>query len=119
MKREFSENFNHLNFSFSSLSPSAADVAIGNKEPGDDGGQGSEDTGGDTPEEELGSTVALIENIPDDLSQEFLAMLVECISKDSPDSPSDSSKFTLEIFPDLSSAAVSFQNAKGSCIESP
>ncbi|XP_035860523.1 poly(ADP-ribose) polymerase family member 14-related sequence 1 isoform X2 [Sander lucioperca] len=61
--------------------------------------------------EELCSTSAVIENIPENLNQEFLEMLVENILKD-PDSPSASQSFTLEVIPGIASAVVTFQSGK-------
>lgn len=70
--------------------------------------------GGDdeTTEEELCSTSAVLGNIPETLSQEFLELLVEKISRDL-DSPSTSQTFTLEVIPVTSSAVVKFQSGKG------
>lgn len=59
--------------------------------------------------------MAVIKNIPGNMNQEFLEMLVENISKN-PNSPSDSSNFTLEIIPAISSAVVTFKSGEGTHI---
>ncbi|XP_035764916.1 protein mono-ADP-ribosyltransferase PARP14-like [Neolamprologus brichardi] len=59
----------------------------------------------DTADEEPCSTSAVLGNILDNTNQEFLEMLVENITK--------SHDFTLEFFPDISSAVVTFQSGKG------
>ncbi|XP_041856787.1 poly(ADP-ribose) polymerase family member 14-related sequence 1 isoform X2 [Melanotaenia boesemani] len=64
-----------------------------------------------TDEEELSSTSAVFENIPDNVSQEFLEMLVENVLKDL-SSSSSSQDFMLEVIPDISSAVVTFQSGK-------
>lgn len=66
----------------------------------------------ETAGEELCSTSAVLGNIPETLSKEFLEMLVENILKD-PDSPSASQGFTLEVIPGISSAVVTFESGKG------
>ncbi len=66
----------------------------------------------ESADEELCSTSAVLENIPERLNQEFLEMLVENVLKD-PDSPSASQSFTLEVIPGTSSAVVTFQSGKG------
>lgn len=58
----------------------------------------------DTADEEPCSTSAVLGNISDNTNQEFLEMLVENITK--------SHDFTLEFFPDISSAVVTFQSGK-------
>lgn len=67
---------------------------------------------GDTAEEELCSTSAVLENIPEKVNEEFLEMLVENILK-AQSLPSTPQDFTLEIIPDISSAVVTFQSGKG------
>ncbi|XP_023278825.1 poly [ADP-ribose] polymerase 14-like [Seriola lalandi dorsalis] len=62
-------------------------------------------------EEELCSTSAVLGNIRETFSQEFLEMLVENVLKDL-DSPSASQGFILEVIPAISSAVVSFQTGK-------
>uniref|UniRef100_A0A3P9DJ63 Poly [ADP-ribose] polymerase n=1 Tax=Maylandia zebra TaxID=106582 RepID=A0A3P9DJ63_9CICH len=59
----------------------------------------------DTADEEPCSTSAVLGNILDNTNQEFLEMLVENITK--------SHDFTLEFFPDISSAVVTFQSGEG------
>lgn len=96
-----------------------ADVAVINKQSSTDEhtpavevqteAKGSED---EAAGEELCSTSAVLGNIPETLSQEFLEMLVENVLKD-PDSPSASQSFTLEVIPNISSAVVTFQSGKG------
>ncbi|XP_034742022.1 poly(ADP-ribose) polymerase family member 14-related sequence 1 isoform X2 [Etheostoma cragini] len=73
----------------------------------------SEAKGGEdeTADQELCSTSAVLENIPEKLNQEFLEMLVENILKD-PDSSSASQSFTLEVIPGIASAVVTFQSGK-------
>ncbi|XP_028446175.1 poly(ADP-ribose) polymerase family member 14-related sequence 1 isoform X1 [Perca flavescens] len=94
-----------------------SDVAVINKQSSADEGtpavvpseaKGRED---ETADEELCSTSAVLENIPENLNQEFLEMLVENILKD-PDSPSASKSFTLEVLPGIASAVVTFQSGK-------
>lgn len=69
----------------------------------------------DTPDEELCSTMAVVGNINETLSQEFLEMLVENILRGlkASDSESLSQSYTLEIIPHISSAVVTFQSGKG------
>ncbi|XP_074514233.1 poly(ADP-ribose) polymerase family member 14-related sequence 1 [Sebastes fasciatus] len=95
-----------------------SDVAVINKQSSTDEhtpavevqteAKGSED---EAAGEELCSTSAVLGNIPETLSQEFLEMLVENVLKD-PDSPSASQSFTLEVIPNISSAVVTFQSGK-------
>ncbi|XP_026232456.1 poly(ADP-ribose) polymerase family member 14-related sequence 1 isoform X2 [Anabas testudineus] len=68
----------------------------------------------DTPDEELCSTMAVVGNINETLSQEFLEMLVENILRGlkASDSESLSQSYTLEIIPHISSAVVTFQSGK-------
>lgn len=63
-------------------------------------------------DEELCSTSAVLGNITEKLSQEFLEMLVENILRD-PDAPSAPQAHTLEVMPVISSAVVTFQSEKG------
>nr|XP_046259475.1 poly(ADP-ribose) polymerase family member 14-related sequence 1 isoform X2 [Scatophagus argus] len=65
----------------------------------------------ETADEELCSTSAVLGNVPETLSLEFLNMLVENVLKD-PDSPSASHDFTLEVIHGTSSAVVTFQSGK-------
>ncbi|XP_040913508.1 poly(ADP-ribose) polymerase family member 14-related sequence 1 [Toxotes jaculatrix] len=65
----------------------------------------------DRADEELCSTSAVLENIPESLNQEFLEMLVENVLKDS-ESSAASERFTLEVIPGSSSAVVTFQSGK-------
>ncbi|XP_030613963.1 protein mono-ADP-ribosyltransferase PARP14-like [Archocentrus centrarchus] len=65
----------------------------------------------DTVDEALRSTSALLGNIPNNINQEVLKMLVENIVK-THDSTSSSQSFTLEVLPDISSAVVTFQSVK-------
>lgn len=92
-----------------------SDAAVTTKQPSadepDPTAEEAQGGGDDTEDEELGSLSALIGNIPETVSQEFLEMLVENILKN-PDSTSDSQGFTLEVFPDTSSAVVTFQTGK-------
>lgn len=68
--------------------------------------------GDNTADEEQCTTSAVLGNIPERLSQEFLVMLVENILK-VPDFPSASQRFTLEVIPGISTAVVTFQSGKG------
>ncbi|XP_073330301.1 poly(ADP-ribose) polymerase family member 14-related sequence 1 isoform X2 [Pagrus major] len=86
-----------------------SDVAVKNKqtdEPTPAAEVKTEGKGGDdeTADEELSSTTAVLGNIPQSLSQDFLEMLVENILKDQ--------NYTLEFIPDISSAVVTFQSGK-------
>lgn len=65
----------------------------------------------DAEDEELCSTSAVLENIPENVNQEFLEMLIENVLKDL--SSSTASNFTLEVFPYGSYGVVTFQNGKG------
>uniref|UniRef100_UPI0037E7907B poly(ADP-ribose) polymerase family member 14-related sequence 1 isoform X1 n=1 Tax=Semicossyphus pulcher TaxID=241346 RepID=UPI0037E7907B len=62
-------------------------------------------------DEELCSTLAVLENIPENVNQEYLEMLVENVLKD-PDNPSVIEIFTLEVLPGTSSAVVTFKTPK-------
>ncbi|XP_032368806.1 poly(ADP-ribose) polymerase family member 14-related sequence 1 isoform X2 [Etheostoma spectabile] len=94
-----------------------SDVAVINKQLSTDEGTPaavhSEAKGGEdeTADEELCSTSAVLENIPEKWNREFLEMLVENILKDL-DSPSASQSFTLEVIPGIASAVVTFQSGK-------
>ncbi|XP_038138809.1 protein mono-ADP-ribosyltransferase PARP14-like [Cyprinodon tularosa] len=66
---------------------------------------------GDSADEEQWSTSAVIENIPESITQEFLEMIVENILRD-PSSPTASQDYILELIPDISSAVVTFQGGK-------
>lgn len=105
-----------LNFHIISLT---ADVAVHNKQSSAEElkpapevqieAKGGDD---DAADEEPCSTSAVIGNIPETLSQEFLEMLVENVLKNL-DSPSAPPGFTLEFIPGISSAVVTFQSGKG------
>ncbi|XP_071344165.1 poly(ADP-ribose) polymerase family member 14-related sequence 1 isoform X2 [Trachinotus anak] len=64
-----------------------------------------------TADEELGSISAVLGNLSETLSQEFLEMLVENILRDL-DSSAGSQGFTLEVIPAISSAVVTFRSGK-------
>lgn len=66
----------------------------------------------DAADEELTSTSAVLENIPESVNQEFMEMLVENVVKDL--SSTTASSFSLELIPDGSCGVVTFQNGKGS-----
>ncbi|KAM9709256.1 poly(ADP-ribose) polymerase family member 14-related sequence 1 [Menidia menidia] len=66
---------------------------------------------GDPADEELCSTSAVLENIPDDVNQEFLEMLVENVLREVSSSSQD---HVLEMIPHLSSAVVTLQSVKES-----
>lgn len=63
-------------------------------------------------DEELCSTSAVLGNIPENINQEFLEMLVENILIDH-DAPFASQTHTLEVIPVISSAVVTFPSEKG------
>lgn len=65
----------------------------------------------DSADEEQCFRSAVLGNIPDSVTPEFLEMLVENILKDL-SSSSDSQDYTLELIPDISSAVVTFQSGK-------
>lgn len=65
----------------------------------------------DPADEELTSTSAVLENIPESVNQEFIEMLVENVIKDL--SSTTASNFSLEIILDGSFGVVTFQNGKG------
>lgn len=71
----------------------------------------TEEKGGndETADEELCSTSAVLGNISEELTQEFLEMLVENVLLDT---PSSSQGFNLEVIPDTSFAVVTFQSVK-------
>lgn len=58
------------------------------------------------------STLALLGNIPENSSQNFLELLVESILRGI-DPSSDGLAFTFEFLPDATSAVVTFQTGKG------
>ncbi|KAM9804519.1 poly(ADP-ribose) polymerase family member 14-related sequence 1 [Neosynchiropus ocellatus] len=65
-----------------------------------------------TPEDELRSVAAVLENVPESLTRGLLEMLVENILKaPNPSSPAKSYR-SLEIIPEMSSAVVTLQNAE-------
>lgn len=66
----------------------------------------------ETTVEEVGSTSAVIGNIPETFGLEFLEMLVENVLKDRK-SQSATQPFTIEVIPDTSSAVVTFHSEKG------
>ncbi|XP_015226855.1 PREDICTED: poly [ADP-ribose] polymerase 14-like isoform X1 [Cyprinodon variegatus] len=65
----------------------------------------------DSDDEEPCSTSAVLENVPESVTQEFLEMLVENILRDL-NSPTASQNYILELIPDISSAVVTFQSGK-------
>ncbi|XP_054908738.1 poly(ADP-ribose) polymerase family member 14-related sequence 1 isoform X2 [Poeciliopsis prolifica] len=65
----------------------------------------------DSDDDEQCSKSAVVGNIPDSLTSEFLEMLVENILRDL-SSPTASEDYTLELIPDISSAVVTFQSGK-------
>ncbi|XP_060909810.1 poly(ADP-ribose) polymerase family member 14-related sequence 1 isoform X2 [Labrus mixtus] len=69
--------------------------------------------GGDdeAEDEELCSTLAVIENIPETVNKEFLEMLVENVLKIS-DSESVNKRYSLEVIPTISSAVVTFKSGE-------
>ncbi|XP_017276145.1 poly(ADP-ribose) polymerase family member 14-related sequence 1 [Kryptolebias marmoratus] len=72
--------------------------------------KGRDDAADDATDEELCSTSAVLENIPDSVNQEFLEMLVENVIKDL--TSTTASLFTLEVIPEGSCGVVTFQNGK-------
>ncbi|KAM4609063.1 poly(ADP-ribose) polymerase family member 14-related sequence 1 [Polymixia lowei] len=94
-----------------------SDASLTNKQtPGGgrppEGDSHTESRDDQTADKELCSTSAVLGNIPEDMNQEFIEMMVENILKD-PDSQSTQSQdFTLEILPDICSAVVTFQSGK-------
>ncbi|KAK1902579.1 Protein mono-ADP-ribosyltransferase PARP14 [Dissostichus eleginoides] len=66
----------------------------------------------ETVDEEQCSTSTVLGNFPEMLETEYLEMLVEYVLKDIPDPTSAFPRFTLEVFPDLASAVVTFQSGK-------
>ncbi|KAM4558451.1 poly(ADP-ribose) polymerase family member 14-related sequence 1 isoform 3-T3 [Odontesthes bonariensis] len=95
-----------------------ADVAETNKlsssdeqRPADKDQTQTTSSDGHVADEELCSTSAVLENIPENASQEFLEMLVENVLKDL-SSSSGSQDFVLEVIPDMSLAVVTFQSEK-------
>ncbi|KAM4561029.1 poly(ADP-ribose) polymerase family member 14-related sequence 1 isoform 2-T2 [Fundulus diaphanus] len=79
--------------------------------PVDEGQTRAKGGDGDSADEELCSTSAVLGNIPESATFEFLDMLVENISREF-SSPTASEGYTLEVIPDISSAVVTFQRAK-------
>ncbi|MED6251548.1 hypothetical protein ATANTOWER_032550 [Ataeniobius toweri] len=79
--------------------------------PVDEGQTGEKGKDVDSADEELCSTSAVLENIPESLTLEFLEMLVENILRDL-SSLTASQDYTLEVIPDTSSAVVAFQSGK-------
>lgn len=77
-----------------------------------DGQTGEKGKDDDSADEEQSSKSAVLGNIPDSVTTEFLEMLVENILKDL-SSLSDSQDYTLELIPDISSAVVTLQSGKG------
>lgn len=93
----------------------AADAAVNNKPstssectPAAEVQAEAKDGHDETADEELCSTSAVVGNIPEMLTQEFLEMLVENVMKGL-----TSQAFTLEVIPFISSAVVTFQSEKG------
>ncbi|XP_043988460.1 uncharacterized protein LOC122840254 isoform X1 [Gambusia affinis] len=79
--------------------------------PVDGGETGPKGKDGDSGDEEQCSESAVIGNIPDSATSEFLEMLVKSILKDL-SSPTASKDYILELIPDISSAVVTFQSGK-------
>ena len=101
------------------LVPLLITADVSGHQSGRDGGvsapEGQADARGgkeETVAEAICSTSALVGNIPEDLSQNFIELLVENIlrgvhfSSDCPD-------LSFEFFPDVASAVVTFQSGKG------
>ncbi|XP_033990535.1 poly(ADP-ribose) polymerase family member 14-related sequence 1 [Trematomus bernacchii] len=66
----------------------------------------------ETVDEKQCSTSTVLGNLPEMLETEYLEMLVEYVLKDIHDPTSAFPRFTLEVFPDLASAVVTFQSGK-------
>ncbi|XP_023192513.1 poly [ADP-ribose] polymerase 14-like [Xiphophorus maculatus] len=79
--------------------------------PVDEGQTGAKGKDGDSDDEEQCSKSAVLGNIPDSLTSEFLEMIVENILRDI-SSPTASQDYNLELIPDISSAVVTFQSGK-------
>ncbi|XP_032422912.1 protein mono-ADP-ribosyltransferase PARP14-like isoform X2 [Xiphophorus hellerii] len=79
--------------------------------PVDEGQTGAKGKDGDSDDEEQCSKSAVLGNIPDSLTSEFLEMIVENILRDL-SSPTASQDYNLELIPDISSAVVTFQSGK-------
>ena len=62
----------------------------------------------------LCSTSAVLENVPQDMSKDFMEMLVKNICKNFQSSMNTQHEFSLEILSDLCSAVVTFSSGKGS-----
>ena len=62
----------------------------------------------------LCSTSAVLENVPQDMSKDFMEMLVKNICKNFQSSMNTQNEFSLEILSDLCSAVVTFSSGKGS-----
>ncbi|CAL8387524.1 unnamed protein product [Gadus morhua 'NCC'] len=65
-----------------------------------------------TEQPALGSTSAVLENVPQDMSKEFMEMLVENIHKNYKSPMTSQPEFSLEIISDTCSAVVTFSSAK-------
>ena len=61
----------------------------------------------------LCSTSAVLENVPQDMSKDFVEMLVENICKNFQSQMKTQHEFSLEILSDLCSAVVTFSSGKG------
>ncbi|XP_007552357.1 poly(ADP-ribose) polymerase family member 14-related sequence 1 isoform X1 [Poecilia formosa] len=79
--------------------------------PVDEGQTGAKSNDGDSDDDEQCSKSAVLGNIPDSLTSEFLEMIVENILRDL-SSPTASQDYNLELIPDISSAVVTFQSGK-------
>uniref|UniRef100_A0A3P9Q382 PAR14 n=1 Tax=Poecilia reticulata TaxID=8081 RepID=A0A3P9Q382_POERE len=79
--------------------------------PVDEGQTGAKGKDGDSDDEEQCSKLAVLGNIPESVTSEFLEMLVESILRDL-SSPAASEDYNLELIPDISSAVVTFQSGK-------
>ncbi|XP_043988454.1 poly(ADP-ribose) polymerase family member 14-related sequence 1 [Gambusia affinis] len=79
--------------------------------PLNEGQTGAKGKDGDSDDEEHCSKSAVLGNIPDSLTSEFMEMIVENILRDL-SSPTASQDYTLELIPDISSAVVTFQSGR-------
>ncbi|KAM8855349.1 poly(ADP-ribose) polymerase family member 14-related sequence 1 [Spinachia spinachia] len=84
-----------------------SDAAVINKQPRANDHAPAGQTGG-----ELGSTSAVLGNIPETTNEELLNMLVVNVLKKDPDPSSPPQSFTLELIRDISSAVVTFKSRK-------
>ena len=61
----------------------------------------------------LGSTSAVLENVPQDKNKEYMGMLVVNICKNFKSLQATQPEFSLELLPDICSTVVTFSSAKG------